>query len=94
MPDGCVAKLTDREKGILAVVRMNEALPRTEVRREFNIGRLRIVYYWRAKSNFWGRFGGGWNWQLGFRAGGRTVILNLLVFLLRFDVAKKEPANA
>lgn len=31
----------------------------------------------------WGRFGGGWQWKLGFQAGGKTVIFNLLVGKLK-----------
>lgn len=34
---------------------------------------------------FWGRFGGGWNWKLGFQAGGSTLIISLLVGDLRID---------
>ena len=26
-----------------------------------------------------GRFGGGWDWAMGFQAGGRTLLLNLLI---------------
>ena len=33
----------------------------------------------RLPSDPWGRFGGGWNWKLGFMAGDTTIILHLLV---------------
>lgn len=33
----------------------------------------------------WDRFGGGWNWKLGFQIGGKTLIVNLLVCYVRFD---------
>lgn len=39
----------------------------------------------RPKSALWGRFGGGWNWSLGFQAGGRTLIVNLLTFSVRIS---------
>ena len=39
----------------------------------------------RSKSNSWGRFGGGWNWKLGFQAGGSTIIISLLIAELRID---------
>ena len=42
------------------------------------IGRLEICFKWRKKCPFWGRFGGGWNWELGFQAGGRTLLVNLI----------------
>lgn len=32
-----------------------------------------------------GRFGGGWNWKLGFQAGGKTLIISLLVFSIRVE---------
>lgn len=38
-------------------------------------------------SNDMGRFGGGWQWKLGFQAnsGFRTIIFNLLVFSIRVE---------
>mgnify|MGYP006883576854 CR=1 FL=1 len=32
------------------------------------IGRLSIEYRHRSPENFFGRFGGGWNWNAGFQA--------------------------
>lgn len=58
------------------------------------IGRLSIKYSHRSPKNLWGRFGGGWNWSLGFEAGGRTLILNLLVATLRFDLEDKKHGDA
>jgi hypothetical protein len=49
----------------------------------------RFVYNRRSKDNLWGRFGGGWNWELGFQAGGRTVIVNLLVASVRIERKRK-----
>ncbi len=46
---------------------------------------MKITVRHRKKSDWMGRFGGGWNWSLGFQAGGSTVILNLLTFSVRFD---------
>lgn len=58
------------------------------------IGRLSIEYRHRSPENLWGRFGGGWNWKAGFQAGGRTLILNLLVATLRFDLKEKKHGDA
>jgi len=80
--------ITEEERAILDVIRLNKAAKRKEITRKFNLGNLRITFNWRSKSNLWGRFGGGWNWELGFVAGGSTLILNLLVFSLRFHWAK------
>ncbi len=40
---------------------------------------------WQEKRwpAFLGRFGGGWNWSLGFKAGGKCIVFNLLVGSIR-----------
>lgn len=53
------------------------------------IGRLSITASMRAKNNAWGRFGGGWNWKLGVQAGGRTIIISLLVIEVYVHLARK-----
>ena len=58
------------------------------IKREIKIGRLRIVFNFVSKGCFMGRFGGGWNWKVGFQAGGRTLIFNLFIFSLRIEVSK------
>lgn len=55
------------------------------IRRNLKIGKLIITYTRRSKKLFLGRFGGGWNWQLGFEAGGCTIIFMFLICSLRFD---------
>jgi len=52
------------------------------------IGRLLVELSMRKADGFMGRFGGGWNWKLGFQAGGRTVIFALLVASLRISWLK------
>lgn len=83
-------KLSDEQKGILAIVEMNKNEKRKEIKKTVIIGRLRVTFHWQSKKSFWGRFGGGWNWILGFEASGSTLILNLLVCSLRFYIAKAE----
>lgn len=56
------------------------------------IGRLSIEYRHRSPENRGGRFGGGWNWKAGFQAGSGTLIINLLVATLRFDLEEKSAA--
>jgi hypothetical protein len=82
-------ELSPQEKTIVEVVRLNKAIPRKEVRREGHLFGWRFVYNRRSKDNLWGRFGGGWNWELGFQAGGRTVIVNLLVASVRIERKRK-----
>jgi hypothetical protein len=45
---------------------------------------------WRGPKVAMGRFGGGWQWAVGFEVGGSTIILNLLVFCIRFQFKRKE----
>lgn len=61
-----------------------------EIHKQVEIGRLIIVFSWRDKDLLWGRFGGGWNWHVGFQAGGKTLIIFLLVCSLRFEWRKKS----
>jgi hypothetical protein len=57
---------------------------------EKQYGRYLFQYSHRSKENLMGRFGGGWNWNLGFQASGSTLILNLLVASLRITKQIKE----
>jgi hypothetical protein len=57
------------------------------VERQWCLGRLKTVFTVRGSDGVMGRFGGGWNWKLGFQAGGRTVIFSLLVAELRVSWA-------
>ena len=60
------------------------------IQKEIKIDRLRIVFNFKSKDCFMGRFGGCWNWKVGFQAGGRTIIFNLLVFSVRFEVQRRK----
>jgi len=50
-----------------------------------HVGPLRVKYERRTRAAMMGRFGGGWNWEVGVQASRRTVIVNLLVASVRFD---------
>lgn len=54
--------------------------------------RIRVTYSHRSPDQHMGRFGGGWQWIVGFEAseGFRTVILNLLVCMVRIERKKVE----
>jgi hypothetical protein len=43
-----------------------------------------------GSSTVWGRFGGGWNWCFGFEIGGSTVMINLLIFSIKFGSISNE----
>lgn len=47
---------------------------------------IKITYSHNKACSLWGRFGGGWNWKLGFQAGSKTLIISLLICELRFDI--------
>ncbi len=72
------------------------------------IGRISIAaqrwpwqagYNWRGMSSLraplnpaGARFGGGWRYKVGIDIGGRTIILNLLLGMLRFTINDKRNA--
>ena len=58
--------------------------------KRWNLGRLEIKAEMRRTDGILGRFGGGWNWILGFQAGASTLILNLLVMSLTFYWRKQK----
>lgn len=37
--------------------------------------KLKIRFEMRSKDNFMGRFGGGWQWKVGFQASETTIII-------------------
>jgi len=76
--------------GILAICALNKIKKRIEWKRELRIGRFRCVVSWRSSRNLWGRFGGGWDWKFGFCAGGRTLIIDLLVFSVRLEMCNAK----
>ncbi len=79
-------ELSPLEQFYVWVMRRNakEQVPRTT--KEWSLGRLQVVFDCRSAKGLWGRFGGGWNWKLGFQAGGNTMIVSLLVADLRFSL--------
>lgn len=82
--------ISDYEKAIIGVIHMNQAEKRQEIRKQFHLSRLEMTFHWQSKKSLWGRFGGGWNWILGFEAAGRTIIFNLLICSLRFHWKKAK----
>lgn len=61
--------------------------------KEFTIPRIvRIKISMRSTKSLMGRFGGGWDWEVGFRASRnfRSVIINLLVVSIRFYFFPKK----
>lgn len=58
-------------------------------KKRWQIRRLVIRADMRGTDGLMGRFGGGWNWKLGFQAGGSTIIISLLVMNITFALEKK-----
>jgi len=48
-------------------------------------GCFEVKYEHRSPKRYWGRFGGAWDWELGFQYSSGTPILNILVFSIRID---------
>jgi hypothetical protein len=60
------------------------------VNRRIQIGSIEIKFTWRSGKNSMGRFGGGWNWEVGFQLGGSSLIVNLLFCSLWFRKVKAK----
>jgi len=56
---------------------------------QFRIFLWEVKVEQRRKSNLWGRFGGGWNWELGIQVGS-DIIINYLVGSIRISRRKKK----
>ena len=63
------------------------------LRKQCQVGRLHVKVEWRSSRNLMGRFGGGWNWEVGIQVGGSTLIVNLLIASVRFDWRKPVEVN-
>lgn len=64
------------------------------VERSAQRGPVKVTYSRRSSDARMGRFGGGWQWELGFQAGNLTrrhgtVIVNLLVSSVRISWNRK-----
>jgi hypothetical protein len=50
---------------------------------------MKISFSIRSSKGFMGRFGGGWNWKLGFQAGGKSIVISLLIAELTISLIKQ-----
>lgn len=78
--------LTDEEKGIIGIVRFNKLfhiIKKIDIK--FHLGIFRFHIEMRSRKNLWGRFGGGWNWELGLQISRKTIIINWLIGSIRID---------
>ena len=70
----------EEQNGILAICALNKLEEKKELYKKIKLGKFNISLRWRSSDCLWGRFGGGWQWALGFEIGSSTVSLNCLVF--------------
>lgn len=61
--------------------------------KKFRLGNWNVRYEHKSNKEFWGRFGGGWNWSLGIKFSPSTIVIDLLVSSLIFNRIKKCPAS-
>jgi hypothetical protein len=84
--------MSDKDKSQLdfwlRVLKVNASNPIIEFSRSWRLGSFDIKFSYRSRNNVWGRFGAGWNWKLGFSAGGRCCTLHLLIADLRIYYKK------
>ena len=60
-----------------------------EFRKRWEFGRFSIKFSWRDSEGM-GRFGGGWNWSIGFRLSKSTILFSLLFCELTFTLSKPK----
>ena len=53
---------------------------------------VRWTWPWQKSNSIMGRFGGGWNFNLGIQVGGTTVLLNLIWGSIRITFKEKKNA--
>ena len=86
-----VPALTPAERGFIEVVRINASRKIIGISERAVVFGFPVSFSWRSRKNPLGRFGGGWQWKLGFQAGGGTVIVSILVCELRID--RRRPTH-
>lgn len=60
------------------------------VNKKMSLGRLTLRLEWRRRKCFMGRFGGGWQWAVGFKSSGASIIVFLLVMSVSISWRKRS----
>ena len=47
---------------------------------------MKISLHYNKANSLLGRFGGGWNWKLGFQIGYKTLLISLLICEIRIEL--------
>lgn len=80
----------EEQDGVLALAALNRMSGIKYVYKfEFFFWRWKIRVEQRSKKNLWGRFGGGWNFELGIQVSRRSFILNYGVGSIRISLREK-----
>lgn len=78
------------QEGVLALVALNKLFGIKYIYKfEFFFWRWKIQIEQRRKENLWGRFGGGWDFELGVQVGGSSVIFSYGVGMIRIRLREK-----
>ena len=84
-------KLKNKLDFVNVMTILNHLEPKQTFVKEWQWAGLNFKYEHRSPNNDWGRFGGGWQWEIGAKWGSTTVIFSLLISTLRISKIKKEP---
>ena len=85
--------LSGKERGgILALSALNKLDNHWSIYKHTQLGRLYISFRWQSSKRLMGRFGGGWQWAVGFEASRRSIIFNCLVFSVGFSIRQRKSA--
>jgi len=80
-----------KDHEILTLIKLNRLFPiKWNFIKKIRFGNWRISLEKREKDNLWGRFGGGWNWKLGFQWGKDVFIFYWFVGTLNIRKKSKK----
>lgn len=66
-------------------------MPERRIDKRFTVGNREIRVQKRARKDWMGRFGGGWQWKIGAQwTTSRDVIVSLLVLEVRIRKVKRD----
>lgn len=62
----------------------------TGIDRTWTLGRLQMRFRMSAGNGAMGRLGGGWAWKLGAMGSRNEIVIEVLVFSIRFTILPKK----
>jgi hypothetical protein len=83
------------QEGILALAALSKLDRKeyTNIEKVWHAPGYNVSFSYRSSKRWMGRFGGGWNWALGFKVGSTCLLLECLVFQIMISKRAKVVSN-